>query len=79
MSVYVVLSNYFNNGCFGIFSTVQRARVTLEDYFGKDDDIVAFTSIDGYRYQFTTKNDATFEAEIFWDIIDAEFTFLNEE
>lgn len=79
MPVYVILSNYFDNGCFGIYSTIQRARVVLEDYFAKNDDIVAFTSIDGYRYQFTTKDDATFGVEIFWDVIDAEFTFLEEE
>lgn len=73
MSIYVVLSNYFNAGFFGIYSTVKRARIAFENFLANDEDIVAFEDVDGYAYQFTTKNGATFGAEICWDCVDAEF------
>ena len=73
MSIYVVLSNYFNSGFFGIYSTVKRARIAFENFLANDEDIVAFEDVDGYAYQFTTKNGATFGAEICWDCVDAEF------
>lgn len=67
------MSNYFNNGVFGIYSTVKRARMVLERYFAEDNDIVAFEDMGDYSYQFTTANGATFNAEICWDVLDAEF------
>ena len=73
MSIYVILSNYFDNGFFGTYTSIKRARMVLERYFAEDDNIVAFEDIGGYAYQFTTTNGATFGAEICWDVLDAEF------
>lgn len=73
MNIFVVTSNYFDNGFFGSYSTVKRARIAFENFLAMDDDIVSFEDTDNYSYQFTTKNGATFGAEIFWDYLDAEF------
>lgn len=73
MNIYVIMSNYFSNGVFGIYSTVKRARMVLERYFAEDDNIVAFEDIDNYSYRFTTANGTTYSAEICWDVLDAEF------
>ena len=73
MVIYVVFSNYFDSGMFGIYSNVKRARIALENFFANDEDILAFEDLDGYSYQFTTKTGKTFSAEIDFDVLDAEF------
>ncbi len=73
MNIFVVTSNYFDNWFFGTYSTVKRARIAFEHFLAMDDNIVSFEDIDDYSYQFTTKNGATFDAEIFWDYLDDEF------
>lgn len=73
MDIYVISSNYFNSGVFGIYSSVKRARIAFEDFLANDEDIVAFEDLDGYSYQFTTESGKTFGAEIYFDILDAEF------
>ena len=60
MNVFVVTSNYFDSGYFGIYSTLKRARIAFED-------------LGDYCYQFTTKIGETFGAEICWDYLDEEF------
>lgn len=73
MNIYVVFSNYFSTGVFGIYSSVKRARIAFEDFLATYEDIIAFEDTDNYSYQFTTKNGATFSAEIGCDFLDAEF------
>ena len=73
MSIYVVVSNYFHTGFFGTYSTVKRARIAFEDFLATDEDIVSFVDYGDYTYQFTTKDGATFGAEICWDLLDSEF------
>ena len=73
MGVYIVGTNYFMTGVFGIYTTVKRARIAFEQFLAEDENIVAFEDLDGYSYQFTTKNGATFGAEIVFDVLDAEF------
>lgn len=73
MVIYVVFSNYFDSGMFGIYSSVKRARIAFEDFLANDEDVLAFEILDGYSYQFTTANGETFNAEINFDVLDAEF------
>ena len=73
MGVYIVTTNYFMNGFFGIYTTVKRARIALEKYLTDDDNVVAFEDVDNYSYTFTTRNGAQFSAEIIWSDIDEEF------
>lgn len=73
MSIYVITSNYFPQGYFGTYSSVKRARIAFEHFLAEDEDIVSFEDVGNYSYQFTTKNGATFGAEIYWDLLDAEF------
>lgn len=72
MSIYIVISNYFPQGYFGTYSTIKRARIAFEDFLASDEDIVSFEDCGDYSYQFTTKNGATFDANIYWDILDYE-------
>ena len=76
MGVYIVITNYFMNGFFGIYTTIKRARIALERFLADDDDVVAFEDVDNYSYTFTTRNGAQFGAEIMWSEVDEEF---NEE
>lgn len=73
MGVYIVTTNYFMNGFFGIYTTVKRARIALEQYLADDDDVVTVQNVDNYSYTFTTCNGAQFDAEIMWNEIDEEF------
>ena len=72
MGVYIVSTNYFPRGYFGTYSTVKRARLAFENFLATDEDIVSFEDCGDYSYQFTTKNGATFGANIYWDILDYE-------
>ena len=73
MNIFVVTSNYFDNGCFGTYSTLKRARIAFEDFLASDENIVAFEDLGDYRYQFTTKIGETMGAEIYWSYLDEEF------
>lgn len=73
MEVYVITTNYFQKGYFGIYSTLKRARIAFEDFIGDDEDIVSFENSCTYYYHFTTKNGEVFSAEIQWEVIDEEF------
>ena len=73
MTIYIVFSNYFNSGVFGVYSSIKRARIAFEDFLANDENIVAFEDLGGYSYQFTTKIGETFGAEINFDILDDEF------
>ena len=73
MAIYIVFTTYFNNGVFGTYSSIKRARIAFEHFLMEDEDIVTIENLDDYSYQFTTKNGRTFNAEIDFDILDAEF------
>lgn len=73
MAIYVVFSNYFHSGVFGTYSSVKRARIAFENFLAEDENIVAFEDVGDYSYQFTTRDGATFGAEIDFDVLDAEF------
>ena len=73
MSVYVIMSNYFDDGHFGIYSTVKRARMVLERYFAEDENIIAFEDCGSYDYLFTTADGTKWRADICWAPLDAEF------
>lgn len=73
MTVYVITTPYLNNNFFGTYSTLKRARIVLEDFLANDENITAFEDLGDYCYQFTTKAGEQFGAEIFWDLVDAEF------
>lgn len=61
------------NGFFGVYTTVKRARIALEQFLADDDDVVAFEDVDNYSYTFITRNGAQFGAEIMWNEVDEEF------
>ena len=73
MTVYVITTPYLNNNFFGVYSSVKRARIVLEDFLANDENITAFEDIGNYCYTFTTKSGKQFSAEILWDLVDAEF------
>ena len=73
MGVYIVTTNYFMNGFFGVYTTVKRARIAFEQFLADDDDVVMFENADNYCYTFTTRSGAQFGAEIIWSDIDEEF------
>ena len=73
MPIYVVFSNYFDTGVFGVYSTMKRARLAFERFVAEDEDIVTFNDEGGYSYTFTNTFGKTFTAEIAWDILDYEF------
>ena len=73
MSIFVVISNYFTNGYFGVYSSIKRARIAFEDFLANEEDIVAFEDLGDYRYQFTTVLGEIFGVEICSDVIDEEF------
>ena len=73
MCVYIVTTNYFMNGFFGIYTTVKRARIAFEQFLAEDENIIAFEDVGDYRYTFTTHDGAQFGAEIMWSDIDEEF------
>lgn len=64
------------NGFFGIYTTVKRARIALEQFLADDDNIIAFEDVGNYSYTFTTRDGSQFGAEIVWSEVDEEF---NEE
>ena len=73
MTIYVVSSNYFNSGIFGIYSSIKRAQIAFEDFLVNNKYIVTYKKLNGYCYQFTTQSKETFKAEIYYDVLDAEF------
>lgn len=73
MSIFVVISDYFTNYYFGVYSSIKRARIALEDFLANEEDVVAFEDLGDYRYQFTTADGETFGVEICFDVVDEEF------
>ena len=73
MTIYTVLSNYFDDGLFGSYTSILRARKAIEYYFTEANDIVSFEDVGDYVYQFTTDKGETFSAAILSDMLDWEF------
>lgn len=73
MTIYTVLSNYFDDGLFGSYTSILRARKAIEYYLTEAGDIVSFEDIGNYVYQFTTHKGETFSATIREDTLDWEF------
>ena len=73
MDIFVIVTNYLDNGFFGTYSTVKRARVVLEKYFNSNDNIASFEDIGDYTYRIISKNGAEYYAEICYDRLDAEY------
>lgn len=73
MTIYTVLSNYFDDGLFGSYTSIMRARKAIEYYLKEAGDIVSFEDIGNYTYQFITDKDETFSATILSDVLDWEF------
>ena len=73
VAIYIVTSFYFNSGIFGSYSSIKRARDAFEKFLATDDNIIVFEDVDDYGYQFTTKSGEIFGADIYYDILDAEF------
>lgn len=73
MDIFIIVTNYLDNGFFGTYSTVKRARLVLEKYFNSDDNIVAFMDNSDYSYRIFTQNGAEYYAEICYQRLDAEY------
>ena len=73
MNVYVIMSNYFGDGYFGVYSTIMCARIVLEKYFAEDENIVAVEDCGNYDYMITTADGVQWRVDICWDVLDAEF------
>lgn len=73
MGVYIVTTKYFMTGFFGVYTTIKRARIALEQFLAADYNIVAFEDAGNYSYTFTTRSGAQFGAEIVWNEVDEEF------
>lgn len=73
MNVFVVMSNYFGDGYFGVYSSIKRARIALEHYFAEDENIVAVEDWGDYDYMITTADGVQWRVDICWDYLDDEF------
>ena len=74
MNIYVVVSNFFDTGLFGSYTTLKRAHMAIEHYFHEEPNIVAFEDIGDYTYEIHTQDDTVFYVEIVSDYLDYEFT-----
>ena len=73
MNIFVIISNFFDTGLFGAYTTMKRARMAIEHYFNEEPNIVSFEDIGDYTYEIYTRNGATFYVEIASDFLDYEF------
>lgn len=73
MTIYTIISNYFNDGLFGSYTSILRARKAIEYYLKDAGDVISFDDIGNYTYQFTTDKGETFSATILSDTLDWEF------
>lgn len=73
MTIYTVLSNFFENGLFGSYTSILRARKAIEYYLKEATNILSFEDIGNYTYQFTTEKNEIYSVIILADTLDWEF------
>ena len=73
MNIYVIISNFFDTGLFGSYTTLKRARMAIEHYFHEEPNIVAFEDIGDYTYMIRAQDGTMFYVEIVSDYLDYEF------
>lgn len=73
MIIYTIVSNYFENGLFGSYTSIKRARKALESTLKEADDIASIEDVGNYCYSFTNNIGEKFYAEIVTDELDFEF------
>ena len=73
MNIFVIVTDYFDSGLFGTYSTIMRARKVIETFFNEEPNIISFEDIGDYAYKFTDVNGKEYTAEILYDYLDAEY------
>lgn len=73
MTVFVIVSDFFDTGLFGTYSTIKRARMALERYFREEPSIKYFEDVGDYTYEVHTQDGDMFYVEIASDLLDYEF------
>lgn len=73
MTIYTIVSNYFENGLFGSYTSLKRARKAFETMLNEADDIFMWEDSGNYHYIFSTIRGEEFGAEILVDELDFEF------
>lgn len=73
MNVFVIISDFFDTGLFGTYSTIKRARMALEHYFREEPNIKYFEDVGDYTYEIHTQDGEMFFVEIESDYVDYEF------
>ena len=73
MSVFVIISTFFDTGLFGVYTTIKRARMAIEHYFREEPNIISFEDVGDYAYEIRTENGDTFFVEIVSGCLDYEF------
>ena len=73
MNIFVIVTDYFEDGLFGTYSTIMRARKVIETFFNEEPNIVSFEDIGNYAYKFIDENGEEYTAEILYDRLDAEY------
>lgn len=73
MTIYTIVSNYFENGLFGSYTSLKKARKALETMLNEADDIFMWEDSGDYHYIFSTIHGEEFGAEILVDELDFEF------
>ena len=73
MNVFVIISNFFDTGLFGAYTTIKRARMAIEHYFHEEPNVISFEDIGDYTYEIRTQDGDTFYVEIASDLLDYEF------
>ena len=72
MNVYVVLTNYFTNNFFGVYSSFKKAQIAIYQFVENDDRIATFEKIKDGFYEIVTHNGNHYTIEIHWDVLDEE-------
>ena len=73
MTIYTVISNYFDDSLFGSYTSILRARKAIEYYLKAADNIVSFEDISNYIYQFTTGKGEVYSIIILANTLDWEY------
>lgn len=73
MVLYIVRTDYLNNGFYGVYSSMKRAQLAMEYFLKEDENIVAIEPSDPYAFTFTTAAGEQFGVEIVYDELDCEF------